>query len=111
MKKLLMPVWEGNISYEESAMAVANEDGSLSPIRMLYPIVEILEVKSTYLDVSYEAGKDYDVDENGNLVIPVGIMVLLMSVLWLIAWIEGEMSLKMDIEYDSMGDAMSYALV
>lgn len=75
MQNLLTPIWTGHIAYEETAMAVENADGSLNSIQMLYPISEILEVKSTYLDVSYEAGKDYDVDENGNLVIPVGSTV------------------------------------
>ena len=74
-QNLLTPIWTGNIAYEETVMVVENADGSLSPIQMLHPIAEILEVKSTYLEVTYEAGKDFDVDDNGNLVIPVGSAV------------------------------------
>ena len=44
------------------------------------------------------------------LLLPIAIIGTLLAVLWLVAWIEGESTLNADITYDSMGDAMSYAL-
>lgn len=67
-EEILAPVWEGNVSYQESVLAVEEEDGSLAPVSLLYPIEEIVSVKSASLLVDYEAEKDYSV-RDGKLVI------------------------------------------
>lgn len=67
-EEILAPVWEGNVSYQESVLAVEEEDGSLAPVSLLYPIEEIVSVKSASLLVAYEAEKDYSV-RDGKLVI------------------------------------------
>ena len=67
-KEILTPYWEGTISYLESVLAVEEEDGSIAPIDLLYPIEEILVVKNASLNVIYEAGKDYST-ENGKLIV------------------------------------------
>lgn len=67
-EEILAPVWEGNVSYQESVLAVEEEDGSLAPVSLLYPIGEIVSVKSASLLVAYEAEKDYSV-RDGKLVI------------------------------------------
>lgn len=69
VEKLLFPIWTGNIAYEESVMAVANEDGSISPIQLLHPATEILSVTSLYLEEIYKKDIDFTLDEEGNLVI------------------------------------------
>ena len=38
IENLLAPVWEGNESYQESVLVVEEADGSVAPIRLLYPI-------------------------------------------------------------------------
>lgn len=43
------------------------------------------------------------------LFLPIAIIGTLLAVLWLVAFIESEISLNADVAYDSMGDAMSYA--
>lgn len=68
MEEILTPFWEGGISYMESVLPVAEADGSIAPVALLYPIEEIVEVKSATLTIRYEEGKDYTV-EDGKLVI------------------------------------------
>ncbi len=67
----LAPIWEGDIVYDESVMPLSNADGTIDPIQLAYDIDEIVSVKSANLLVTYEAGKDYTI-ENGKLVIPSG---------------------------------------
>ena len=43
------------------------------------------------------------------LLLPIAIIGTLLAVLWLVDFIESEISLNANITYDSMGDAMSYA--
>lgn len=66
---VLTPVWRGEEAFQESVMVVANEDGSVSPISLLHPATEILEVRSLYLGITYTDGKDYLLDENGRLLV------------------------------------------
>lgn len=65
----LVPIWTGQVAYEESVMVVANEDGSISPLQLLHPAIEILELKSLYLNKTYEMGVDFELNANGELVI------------------------------------------
>ena len=78
MEEVLVPVWEGDISYMESVLPVAEQDGSVAPISLLYPISEIVEVKSASLQITYTAGTDYAV-ENGKLVIPANSRIPVLS--------------------------------
>ncbi len=78
MEEVLVPVWEGDISYMESVLPVAEQDGSVAPISLLYPISEIVEVKSASLQVTYTAGTDYTV-EDGKLVIPANSKIPVLS--------------------------------
>lgn len=67
--EFLIPIWTGDTAYEESVMAVENEDGSISPIQLLHPATEIIEVQSLYLGTVYTEGVDYTLTEEGDLVI------------------------------------------
>ena len=78
MEEVLVPVWEGSTSYMESVLPVAQEDGSIAPINLLYSIEEILEVKSASLKITYEAGVDYAM-QNGQLIIPQGSKIPVLS--------------------------------
>ena len=71
INEMLMPVWEGDTSYNESVLVVEEKDGSIKPINLLYKIDKILSIKSASLLISYEEGKDYLV-ENGSLIINTG---------------------------------------
>ena len=78
MEEVLVPVWEGDTSYMESVLPVAQEDGTIAPISLLYSIDEILEVKSASLKITYEAGVDY-LMQDGQLIIPQGSKIPVLS--------------------------------
>ena len=64
----MSPFWEGDIVYNETAMVLKNEDGSISPVGLMYEIGSVIAVRNYGLDTLYEEGKDYEV-QNGKLVI------------------------------------------
>jgi lysophospholipase L1-like esterase len=74
LEKYVSPMWDSQIIYNESAVPVANEDGTLSPLKMSYRAARILDVKKS-VDLNgksflYTEGKDYTLDADGRLVVP-----------------------------------------
>lgn len=63
----LAPLWKGNTVYAESIFVLENLLGEIRPFRLAYPIMRILSVRSADLSVVYEEGKDYRVNEYGEL--------------------------------------------
>jgi lysophospholipase L1-like esterase len=73
LDQYLYPIWEGDISYAEAAFVREDEDGGIAPIKLLYPIDEIISVRSADLKTVYTPGDDYYIDDDGNLqIIPGG---------------------------------------
>ncbi len=73
IEKFLKPIWKGNTVYCETALVLKNALNFIPEIRLAYPIKKILSVKSFDLKREYEEGKDYFVNENGELqIIPEG---------------------------------------
>lgn len=68
VEKYTTPFWEGNIVYNECVFPIYSKNGVLKPINLTYNASEIVSVKNYALDIEYEEGKDYYL-ENGNLVI------------------------------------------
>lgn len=68
MDKYLSPYWKGKISYAEAAFVLRGENGKIAPISLLYPIENIISVRSADLKTVYEKGRDYEI-ENGKLVV------------------------------------------
>lgn len=69
LDQFLYPVWEGNISYAEAAFVRQQDDGSIAPIKLLYPIDTVISVRSADLKTLYVPNEDYYVDDDGNLCI------------------------------------------
>ena len=69
INKYLYPIWKGDTSYAEAAFVRESEDGNIKPIQLLYPIEEIISVRSADLQTEYVNGVDYYVDTDGNLCI------------------------------------------
>ncbi len=67
INKYVSPIWSGNISYAESCFIAENEDGIVKPIQLLYPIDKIISVRSPDYSIIYTEGKDYIVNEYGEL--------------------------------------------
>lgn len=72
MELLLAPVWEGKESYQESVLVVEEQDGSIAPIRLLYPVEQIQNVKSASLETVYKEGIDYSISDGKLLILPTG---------------------------------------
>ena len=78
MSNILYPIWKGNFSYRESVFPVAEKDGSVRDIALLYPMDEITEVVSVDLQTRFEERRDY-VLADGCLRIPAGSNIPVMA--------------------------------
>lgn len=73
LQKWLSPLWKGNTVYAETAFILKNALGEIRPKRLAYPVKKIVSVRSFDLQTVYEKGKDYSVNEYGELqVLPEG---------------------------------------
>lgn len=63
----LKPIWKGEEVLNETALVLKNALGFIAEIRLAYPIKKIISVRSFDLKTVYEEGKDYFVNENGEL--------------------------------------------
>lgn len=63
LAKFLAPIWNGNLSYAEAAFVRESEDRTVEPIELLYPIEEVISVRSADLKVEYVNGKDYYIED------------------------------------------------
>ncbi len=69
IEKYAAPVWEGNIVYAETAFVREDKDNYYpEPISLLYPIDEIISVRSADMKTIYKEGVDYRI-EDGKLVV------------------------------------------
>lgn len=59
----LAPVWQGEISYNESFLPLEGMGGSVIPL--LYRATEIIEVRDSSLQKVYEPGRDYELRDGG----------------------------------------------
>lgn len=73
---IFAPVWAGDVCYQESFMVTENARGEIEPIQLLYPATEIIEVQSSDLKTTYSEGKDYILNEAGELEIPAGSRII-----------------------------------
>jgi len=78
LEELLQPVWEGEISYQESVLPVMGEANALLPIKMLYPIKEIIEVKNASQTITYQENVDYILHEGELLILKSGKIPIMM---------------------------------
>ena len=68
LEKYMEPLWESKVVYNESIYPIENEDGSISPIPLMYEPVAILSVRDSSLKKQYVKGVDYDL-KDGKIVI------------------------------------------
>ncbi len=68
LEKYMLPYWESDVIYNESVMPLRNADGTVDPITLMYDIGEIVSVKNSFLNITYEPHKDYIVND-GKLVL------------------------------------------
>lgn len=66
------PLNRGTVVYQESALVVKNPDGSYPDLSLLYPITEIVSVRSSALDIEYVEGRDYTLSDGKLRILPGG---------------------------------------
>ncbi|MFN9374536.1 MAG: hypothetical protein ACK6D3_21835 [Planctomycetaceae bacterium] len=59
--RLLRPFWEGTVMEGESVLFLRAAEGESARAKVLFPIEEILAVRNSDGDITYEAGRDYHV--------------------------------------------------
>ena len=64
--------WEGNVVINECVYPIKTPDGELEPFKLLYPATKILFVKNYTLRKKYAEGTDWELNEDGDLVILEG---------------------------------------
>lgn len=72
LNKFLYPYWGPEVSFAESAFVRESEDGEIAPIQLLYPIDEIVSVRSYDLKTLFVEGEDYTVVDGKIVVNPRG---------------------------------------
>ncbi len=72
LDKFIYPIWKEDISYAEATFVRENENGIIEPLQLLYPIDEIISVRSYDLKTLYEEGKDYKLTKDGKIEIVEG---------------------------------------
>ena len=70
--KYMIPFWDSDIIYNETVWPLLEEDGTVKPVSLLYPIDEIIEVTDSTLEKSYAKGVDYDVADGKLVILPGG---------------------------------------
>ncbi len=68
LSKYMQPLWDTEVVYNESIYPLENEDGSISPISLLYNAACILSVRDSTLKTQYTKGIDYDL-KDGKIII------------------------------------------
>ncbi|MDD6095845.1 MAG: GDSL-type esterase/lipase family protein [Clostridia bacterium] len=64
--------WEGNIVYNESVYPLKNPDGTISPQSMMYDIKRVISVRNGQLNIEYQYGKDYVVEDGKLCILTTG---------------------------------------
>ncbi|WP_270738902.1 alpha/beta hydrolase fold domain-containing protein, partial [Massilioclostridium coli] len=72
------PIWEGTTAYEESVWPIAEQDGTVKDIPLLYHADKILTVQNLARTITYQEGKDYTLVD-GKLHIPEGSSIPVTS--------------------------------
>ncbi len=75
------PIWEGTTSYAESCFVQYDENGDLMPINTLYPIKDIVSIRSGDLQIKYKEGRDYNLVD-GKIVPIIGGTSRIKALAW-----------------------------
>lgn len=71
-ERLLAPLWNGNIVYDETVMLLTDTAGHLPEISLLCPAEQILSVYDYGLGKKYVEGRDFVLTGSGSLAVPAG---------------------------------------
>ncbi len=57
--RLMQPIWQGEVTHDETVTIVKNEDGTFPDITLLYPVGKVLSITNPISGKTYENNKDY----------------------------------------------------
>ncbi len=87
------PVWEGDTVYQEAVMFYNTSDGYVKTTKqLLYPIEDVISVRSADLKTWYVKGVDYEINANGEMVWLEGGKMPIYTGAFTTAQVEGEAS-------------------
>ena len=79
LAKYMYPIWKTDISYAENVFVCEYTANSNLEFQLLYPITEIVSVRSANLQTLYKEGVDYEITSNGNLKVLKGGKIPLLT--------------------------------
>ena len=68
VRKYVAPFWRTNVIWNECFYPLINNNGTYRPIKLMYRADEIVSVRDYTLSKEYVRGRDYDLNEDGELV-------------------------------------------
>ena len=68
VRKYVTPFWRTSVIWNECFYPLINNNGTYRPIKLMYRADEIVSVRDYTLTKEYVRGKDYDLNENGELI-------------------------------------------
>jgi acyl-CoA thioesterase-1 len=76
-EELLQPFWDSDVMHGESVLFIKEAAGSEPHASLLFPIEQVLSVKNSGGDITYEEGRDYKWAKNSReLVLPTGSRIV-----------------------------------
>lgn len=74
VERYTKPYWDETekIVYNESFFVLANEDGTIDPIQLMYDADRIVSVQDSYLNKEYVYGVDYTIEDGKLVILPDG---------------------------------------
>ena len=67
VQKFVSPIWDGIVSYGEAAFVMEDENKVVQPISLLYPVKNVVSVRSADLQTKYVEGQDFEITADGKL--------------------------------------------
>lgn len=67
LDKYVYPIWETDVCYAEASFVRENANGKVEPLQLLYPIKNIVSVRSADLKTLYTEGVDYNITNDGKI--------------------------------------------
>lgn len=67
VQKFVSPIWDGIVSYGEAAFVMEDKNKVVQPISLLYPVKNVVSVRSADLQTKYVEGQDFEITADGKL--------------------------------------------
>lgn len=100
LEAYIQPYWSGDIVYQESVMPVADKNGGVPDLNLLYPAEQIISVRSSDLQTEYTEGKDYELVDGKLRILPKSAIPAVPYDTFYPHWDNGQ-CMQMNVNYGS----------